>query len=138
MSVHYTEDFKKEVVKAYMAGDKSIQQLAVDFNVAKSSVSKWVNEYKEECLYTTSTSSESNEAKGIRRLNQLLNGKDKEIAFLKKQRHSSQRKSISGIYNCSIIDLYDRSAVASLNSDYINTDLAIDTLKTALKKEKLS
>ena len=38
-------------------------------------------------------------------------------------------------YNCSIIDLYDRSAVASLNSDYINTDLAIDTLKTALKKE---
>ncbi len=60
MSIHYTEDFKKEVVKAYMAGDNSIQQLAVDFNVAKSSVSKWVNEYKEECLYTTSTSSESN------------------------------------------------------------------------------
>ena len=26
MSVHYTEDFKKEVVKAYMAGDKSIRQ----------------------------------------------------------------------------------------------------------------
>ena len=84
MSVHYTEDFKKEVAKAYMAGDKSIQQLAVDFNVAKSYVSKWVNEYKEECLYTTSTSSESNEAKEIRRLNQLLNEKDKEIAFLKK------------------------------------------------------
>ena len=32
MSVHYSEDFKKEVVKAYMAGDKSIQQLAGDFN----------------------------------------------------------------------------------------------------------
>ena len=30
MSVHYTEDFKKEVVKAYMAGDKSIPQLAVE------------------------------------------------------------------------------------------------------------
>ena len=84
MSVHYTEDFKKEVVKAYMAGDKSIPQLAVEFNVAKSSVSKWVNEYKEECLYTTSTTTESNDAKEIRRLNQLLNEKDKEIAFLKK------------------------------------------------------
>lgn len=36
-------------------------------------------------------------------------------------------------YNCSIIDLYDRSAVASLNSDYINTALAINTLKMALK-----
>lgn len=84
MSVHYTEGFKKEVVKAYMSGDKSIPQIAVEFNVAKSSVSKLVNEYKEECLYTTSTTAESNEAKEIRRLNQLLNEKDKEIAFLKK------------------------------------------------------
>lgn len=47
MSVRYSKDFKKEVVKAYMAGDKSIPRLAVEFNVAKSSVSKWVNEYKE-------------------------------------------------------------------------------------------
>ena len=84
MSVRYSEDFKKEVVKAYMAGNKSIPQIAIDYNIAKSSVSKWVNEYKEECLYTTSTSSESNEAREIRRLNQLLNEKDKEIAFLKK------------------------------------------------------
>ena len=97
MSVRYSEDFKKEVVKAYMASDKSIHQLAVEFNVAKSSVSKWANEYREECLYTTDTTSESNDAKEIRRLNQLLNEKDKEIAFLKKQRHSFQRKSISGI-----------------------------------------
>ncbi len=37
--------------------------------------------------------------------------------------------------NKNIIDLFDRSAVASLNSDYINTDLAINTLKIALKKE---
>ena len=28
MSVHYSEDFKKEAVKAYMACDKSILQLA--------------------------------------------------------------------------------------------------------------
>ena len=84
MSIRYSEDFKKEVVKAYMAGDKAIPQLAVEFNVAKRSVSKWVNEYKEECLYTTSTTTESNDAKEIRRLNQLLNEKDKEIAFLKK------------------------------------------------------
>ena len=35
MSIRYSEDFKKEVVKAYIAGDKSIHQLAVEFNVAK-------------------------------------------------------------------------------------------------------
>ena len=82
MSIRYSEDLKKEVVKAYMAGDKSTILIAADYNIAKSTVSQWVNQYKEECLYTTSTSPESNEAKEIRRLNQLLNEKDKEIAFL--------------------------------------------------------
>ena len=38
-------------------------------------------------------------------------------------------------YNCAIIDLYDRSAVASVNSSYINSQLAIDTLQKALKTE---
>lgn len=84
MSIRYSEDLKKEVVKAYMAGDKSTILIAADYNIAKSTVSQCVNQYKEECLYTTSTSPESNEAKEIRRLNQLLNEKDKEIAFLKK------------------------------------------------------
>ena len=46
MSIRYSEDFKKEVVKTYMTGNKSITQLAIDYNIAKSSVSKWVNEYK--------------------------------------------------------------------------------------------
>lgn len=84
MSVHYREDFKKEVVRAYIADNKSTVQIADDYNIAKSTVSQWVNHYKKECLYTTTPSSESNEAKEIRRLNQLLNEKDKEIAFLKK------------------------------------------------------
>ena len=39
-------------------------------------------------------------------------------------------------YNCSIIDLYDRSVVATLNSDYINTELAKATLQKALIAEK--
>ena len=38
-------------------------------------------------------------------------------------------------YNCSIIDLYDRSAITSLYSDYINSDLSINTLKATIKKE---
>ena len=87
MSIRYSEDFKKEVVKAYMAGDKSIQQLAGDFNIAKSSVSKWVSKYKEECLYTTDTTSNSNDAKEIRRLNQLLNEKDAKREYHKRLEH---------------------------------------------------
>ena len=49
MSVRYSEDFKKEVVKAYMAGDKSTPQLAVEFNVAKSSVNAIVREMDNVC-----------------------------------------------------------------------------------------
>ncbi len=53
MSVHYRR-LQKEV-SVLMAGDKSIPQIAVEFNVAKSPLANGVNEYKEECLYTTST-----------------------------------------------------------------------------------
>ena len=34
MSIRYSEDFKKEVVRAYMAGDKSTSQIAAEFNIA--------------------------------------------------------------------------------------------------------
>ena len=33
------------------------------------------------------------------------------------------------------MDLFDRSAIASVNSDYINTELAIETLTEGLKKK---
>lgn len=36
-------------------------------------------------------------------------------------------------FNCTIIDLYDRSVVATANSKFIDTELAIDTLKKAIK-----
>ena len=39
-------------------------------------------------------------------------------------------------YKCTIIDLYDRSAIASVYADYMNTELAIKTLNEALIKEK--
>lgn len=39
-------------------------------------------------------------------------------------------------YNRTIIDLYDRFAVASLNSNHINAELAIETLKRAVNNER--
>lgn len=41
-------------------------------------------------------------------------------------------------YNCTIIDLYDRSAVATLNGNHITAELAIKTLTIALKRYKPS
>lgn len=40
-------------------------------------------------------------------------------------------------YNCTIIDLFDRSVVATLNSRHIDSQLAIDTLKKALTSQRI-
>ena len=40
-------------------------------------------------------------------------------------------------YNCSIIDLYDRSVIASLNSKTMTAELAINTLKKALSSQSI-
>ncbi|SMB79841.1 Transposase InsO and inactivated derivatives [Desulfonispora thiosulfatigenes DSM 11270] len=39
-------------------------------------------------------------------------------------------------YNCSILDLYDRSIVATKTTNYITADLAIETLNEALANNK--
>jgi len=41
-------------------------------------------------------------------------------------------------YNCTILDLYDRSVVATLNSKFIDAELAVNTLVEALKSNKIS
>lgn len=86
MSLRYSEDFKKEVVKAYMTGDRSHVEIAADYNIAKSTVSTWVKQYGEECQYThtTTNTSQGNSASEIRRLNQKIKEQEKEIEFLKK------------------------------------------------------
>ena len=41
-------------------------------------------------------------------------------------------------YNCTIIDLYDRSVIASITDQHITSGLAIRTLKKALDSQHLS
>lgn len=86
MSIRYKEDFKKEVVKAYMLGDRSHAEIASDYNIAKSTVSKWAKQYGEECQNTNTTTTiyERKVAFEIRRLNQKIKEQEKEIEFLKK------------------------------------------------------
>ena len=64
-----------------MAGNKSTVELSAKYNVAKSTISEWAKKYGEECQYknTTQKTNESDSASKIRRLNQLLKDKDKEI-----------------------------------------------------------
>ncbi len=39
-------------------------------------------------------------------------------------------------YNCTILDLSKREAIATVNSKWINTDLAIKALSKAIEREK--
>ena len=39
-------------------------------------------------------------------------------------------------YNCTIIDLYNREVIATLNSNPISAELAVETLKIAMKRRK--
>ena len=41
---NYTEEFKKQIVALKING-KSTSELAKEYNIAKSSISKWVKEY---------------------------------------------------------------------------------------------
>ena len=87
MSVRYNDDFKEEVVRAYMEGSRSTAQIAADYNIAKSTVTEWARKYREECQYTYTAKdniAEEDYVKKIRRLNQLVKEKGKEIDFLKK------------------------------------------------------
>ncbi len=86
MAIRYSEDFKREVARAYIAGEKSTVEIAADYNIAKSTVSEWARKYGEECQYkhTTLKRDEGESAAEIRRLNQQLKEKEKEIEFLKK------------------------------------------------------
>ena len=40
-------------------------------------------------------------------------------------------------YNCSIIDLYDKSVLATMNSKRMDADLAIQTLQAALENQSV-
>ena len=42
---NYTEEFKKQIVALYQNGKSSIE-IAREYEIAKSTVSKWVNNYK--------------------------------------------------------------------------------------------
>lgn len=77
------ENFKKEVVLAYIQSDKSQQVIAKEYNVSESALGRWVKMYSEECQYTTKNN-ELTSIQEIKRLNKELKEKEKEIAFLKK------------------------------------------------------
>ena len=86
MATRYNENFKIEVVKAYMAGDRSISEIAADYNVAKSTLTGWVKKHGEECQYKTTTKTSQEESESAKDPFKPQGGSFREIARPKPRR----------------------------------------------------
>ena len=51
MSIKYTEDLKREVVRDFLKAEKTAKEIAKKYNLAESTVRGWVNKYSEEFTY---------------------------------------------------------------------------------------
>jgi len=78
MTKKYDEEFKKQLVYAYMRGT-SYPQLEKEYGVARSTISGWVKKYSEECSHTANS-----QPKEIHDLNKRIAELEKENLFLKK------------------------------------------------------
>ena len=81
----YTSDFKLEVVKKYLEGEMSIQEISDEFGIkSKTQVHNWVKRYKEQGLEAFKF-----ETRGNPREKKLVDGeflfddKDEELRFLR-------------------------------------------------------
>ena len=84
MTKKYDEEFKKQLVYAYMRGT-SYPQLEKEYGVDRSTISGWVKKYSEECSHTTNSQPQNNPyAKEIHDLNKRIAELEKENLFLKK------------------------------------------------------
>lgn len=79
------------------SGWRTLESLAAEYGVAKATVSNWVHIYREECQTNDTEKSPLELMEEVRRLRQEKAELEKENLFIKKQRHSLRRGSISGI-----------------------------------------
>ena len=82
MSRYYDEQFKREVAKKYLSGERTMD-IVEKYGVTKSSIYEWSRKYSEECPDTTGNK-ENSESKEIRELNLKIKELEKENSFLKK------------------------------------------------------
>lgn len=96
MPQNYTPEFKKKIVRLHEEG-RTYKSITSEYGVSKASISKWIRELREECQTSPEAKEEYDAMKEILKLRKELEEAKKENLFLKKRRHSSQRKSIRGL-----------------------------------------
>ena len=116
MPQSYTPEFKKRIVRLHEEC-RTYKSITAEYGVSKASISKWCREFNEECqtkaLEDPNSPNEMELMKENLRLRKELEEAKKENLFLKKQRHSLQRKSIRGLSIYRSISYRVWSALAS-------------------------
>lgn len=97
MSKHYEPEFKKKIVRLHLEDGRTLKGLAAEYGVSKASISIWVKQFREECQTNEEAKADYDYMKENLQLKRQLAELQKENDFLKKQRHSLRRKSISGL-----------------------------------------
>ena len=84
----YEPEFKKKIVRLHLEEGRTYKSITQEYGVSKSAISKWVEEFSNECQKKTSSdpmlTNDADLMKENLRLRKELEEKNKEILFLKK------------------------------------------------------
>lgn len=97
MPQNYTPEFKKKIVRLRLEEGRTISSITTEYNISKETLRRWCNESKEECQTSPGMKTEYDNMKEMLKLKRENEELRKENLFLKKRRHSSQKKSIRGL-----------------------------------------
>lgn len=97
MNPNYEPEFKKKIVRLHLEEGRSLKGLASEYGISKASISNWTKQFREECLTNKEAKADYDFMKENLKLKKQLAELRKENDFLKKQRHSLQRKSMRGL-----------------------------------------
>ena len=88
---------KKKMVRLVSEEGRTIASVNKEYGLGEGTVRSWIRQFEEECEKNPETKDTKDIYEENRRLRKKLEEAEKEVRFLKKQPHSSQRKSIRAI-----------------------------------------
>ena len=88
---------KKKMVRLVSEEGRTIASVNKEYGLGEGTVRSWIRQFEEECEKNPETKDTKDIYEENRRLLKKLEEAEKEVRFLKKQPHSSQRKSIRAI-----------------------------------------
>ena len=97
MPQSYTPEFKRKIVRLHEEEGRIYKSITAEYGVSKASISKWCSEFSKECQTSPEAKEDYDNMKEMLRLKRENEELRKENLFLKKRRHSLQRKSIRGL-----------------------------------------